>query len=111
VFRCYEDYDRARTMTLRFKIENVARTERFQVVLNGQPIDPAEQKVLYASHGRDARIHTVTLEPYQEYEVALQPAHLRKGENRLEITPTKLLPELEQPIRLREIELWVHYGD
>ena len=109
-FRCYEDYDSARTITLRFKIENVARTEQFQASLNGQPIEAGQQQVRYASNGRDTRVHTVKLGPYLEYEITLQPAQLKKGENHLEITPTKLLPKLATNINLREIELLVSYA-
>ena len=71
-FRCYEEYDRTRAITLRFKIENVARTEQFQASLNGQPIEPGQQQVRYAANGRDTRIHTVKLGPYLEYEIALR---------------------------------------
>lgn len=110
VFRYYEDHDRARAITLRFKIENVARTEHFQTSLNGQPIAPSHQQIRYAANGRDTRIHTVKLGPYLEYEITLRPAQLKKGENHLEITPTKLLPELTTKINLLEIELLVHYA-
>jgi hypothetical protein len=109
-FRCYEDYDNARTITLRFKIENVARTEQFQASLNGQTIQPDQQQVRYAANGRDTRIHTVTLGPYLEYEITLQPAQLTKGENRLEVTPTRLIPELATKINLTEIELLAGYA-
>jgi hypothetical protein len=54
------------------------------VKLNGRPIDTSRQQVRYAANGRDTRIHTVTLGPYQEQVLALQPAQLRKGENILE---------------------------
>jgi hypothetical protein len=109
-FRCYENYDRAQTITLRFKIENVARTEQFRVSLNGQPIEASQQQVRYAANGRDTRIHTVKLGPYLEYEITLQPSQLRKGENHLEVIPSKLLPELTPKISLLEIELLVAYS-
>jgi len=108
-FRCYEDYDRARTITLRFKIENVARTEQFQASLNGQPIDASQQQVRYAANGRDTRVHTVKLGPYLEYEITLQPPQLTKGENHLKVTPTKLQSDLATKINLLEIELLVGY--
>jgi len=110
VFRCYEDYDRARAITLRFKIENVARTEQFQASLNGQPIAASQQQVRYAANGRDTRIHTVKLGPYLEYEITLQPSQLKKGENHLEVTPATLLPKLTTKINLLEIELFVRYA-
>ena len=65
-----------RAITLRFKIENVARSEQFQVSLNGQPIEAGQQQVRYAANGRDTRIHTVKLGPYLEYEAALRPNQL-----------------------------------
>jgi hypothetical protein len=111
VFRCYEDYDRTRAITLRFKIENVARTERFQASLNGRRIEPGEQQVRYAANGRDTRIHTVKLGPYLEYEVALPPDRLSKGENVLEVAPTRLIPDVATKVNLVEIELQVSYGD
>ena len=110
VLRCYEDYDRARAISLRFKIENVARTEQFQATLNGHPLQPGPHQVRYAANGRDTRIHTVKLEPYLQYEVTLRPGQLRKGENVLEVTPTRLAAGLATKIRLVEIELSVRYG-
>jgi len=103
-----EEY-RAAAITLRFKIENVMRDEQFRATLNDQPIDASQQQVRYAANGRDTRIHTVTLGPYLEYEVSLRPSQLRKGENRLEVVPTKLLSELATKINLLEIELLVSY--
>jgi hypothetical protein len=109
-FRCYEDYQRTRAITLRFKIENVARTEEFQVSLNGRPLDAAQQEVRYAGNGRDTRLHTVNLGPYLEYTLSLRPNQLKKGENLLEVTPKRLIPELQAKINLVEIELLVSYG-
>jgi hypothetical protein len=110
VFRCSEDYDRTRTIMLRLKIENVARTEQFQLSLNGQPVEARQQQVRYAANGRDTRIHTVKLGPYLEYEVSVQPSQLRKGENVLEVVPAKLQPDLATKINLVEIELLVSYA-
>lgn len=109
-FRCYEDYDRARAVTLRFKIENVARREQFQVSLNGRAIEPGNLQVRYGANGRDTRIHTVRREPYLQYEIALRPNQLCKGENLLEVKPTRLTPELAGKISLVEMELRVAYG-
>lgn len=108
-FRCYEDYDRALAMTLRFKVEHVARTEQFVVSLNGRPIDSSRQQVRYAGNGRDTRIHTVALGPYLEYEITLHPTQLCQGENLLEVKPTRLNPDLATKINLVEIELHVRY--
>jgi hypothetical protein len=110
-FRCHEDCDRARAIALRFKIENVARLEQFQASLNGHPLQPGRQRVRYAANGRDTRIHTVKLGPYLEYEIALQPNQLRRGENVLEVTPTRLTPDLTTKINLVEIELSVDCGE
>ncbi len=109
VFHCYEEYDRAQTLTLRFKIENVARTEQFQTHLNGHPVEPCSLQVRYAANGRDTRIHTVKLGPYLEYELSLRPNQLRKGENTLDIAPTRLIPDLTTKINLVEIDLRVCY--
>jgi len=110
VFRCYEDYDRASAITLRFKVENVVRTEQFQVSLNGHSLDAGRQGVRHAANGRDTRIHTFALLPYLEYEIPLQPSQLRKGENVLEVTPTRLVADLATTVRLMEVELLVGYG-
>jgi hypothetical protein len=110
-FRCYEDYGRTRAITLRFKIENVARSEQFQASLNGRPVEPGRQQVRYAANGRDTRIHTVALGPYLEYEVSLRPDQVRRGENVLGVTPTRLVPDLTTKINLVEIELHVSYKE
>lgn len=106
-FYCYEEYGQASKITLRFKIENVARSERFGVRLNGERLEPT---VFFAASGRDSRTHTVTLGPYLQLECALYPELLSKGENVLEITPTRLHPRLSTTITLAEIELIVHYN-
>jgi len=111
VFRCSEDYERTRAVTLRFKIENVARREQFQITLNGHAIASGQQQVRYAANGRDTRIHTVKLGPYLDYEIALQPSQLVRGENVLAVAPTKLTPGLSAKINLVEIELSVGYGE
>jgi hypothetical protein len=108
-FRCYEDYGRARNLTLRFKIENVVRREQFQVHLNGQPMQPDRQQVRYAANGRDTRIHSVKLGPYLEYEIFLRPNQLCTGENVLTVTPTRLNTDLKTKINLVEMELLVRY--
>jgi len=109
VFRCYEDYDRAKELTLRFKIENVARSETFGITLNGRPIEPPQQAITYAANGRDTRTHTVKLGPYLRYEVSLRPSQLKQGENLLAIKPAQLIADLTGKINLVEIELSVRY--
>lgn len=91
-------------------IENVARTEQFLASLNGREIGPGASQVRCAANGRDARIHTVALGPYLEFEAALRPDQLRKGENVLEVKPARLAPGLTGKISLVEIELHVSYG-
>lgn len=108
-FRCYEDYGQAKSLRLRFKLEQVMRDELFAVSLNGQPIAPDQQQVRYAANGRDTRVHTVALGSYLEYEISLRPNQLRRGENLLEVAPKRLVPELATTIQLREIELLVSY--
>lgn len=108
-FRCYEDCNSATSILLRFKVEPVARSEQFDVCLNGQTIAPKDLTVLYASNGRDARIHPVTLGPYFEYELALQPSQLAKGDNVLTVKPVHLLPDTTGAIRLAELELRIQY--
>jgi hypothetical protein len=109
-FRCYEDCAAANRLTLKFKLENTLRSERFSLSLNGRPIDARRTTLRYASNGRDARMHTVTLGPYLEYEVALAPEQLNAGENVLVVTPTKLIPGLKPAIHLLELELSVEYA-
>lgn len=108
-FRCYEEYGLAKCIVLRFKLENVMRDEQFTLSLNGETLGPQQQQVRYAASGRDTRVHTVRLGPYLEYELALRPGQLRRGENRLEVAPARLRPELATTIQLREIELEVRY--
>jgi hypothetical protein len=109
-FPCYEDYARARAITLRFKVENVMRSERFAISLNGRRFEPGTLRVRYAANGRDTRIHTVTLLPYLQYEVALRPADILRGENVLEVTPERLIADLLGKINLVEVELSVSYA-
>jgi hypothetical protein len=108
-FRSYEDYDRASALVLRFKIVNVARDERFRTTLNGRPLEPRAGELKYAAGGRDARMHTVALGPYLQYDVALGAGQLRQGDNTLEVAASKLLADLTTPIKLAEIELLVRY--
>ncbi|MFH1266736.1 MAG: hypothetical protein ABIK89_13490, partial [Planctomycetota bacterium] len=110
VFRCYEDYDRAKEMTLAFKVENVARGETFAITLNGRPVEPPDEAVTYATNGRDTRIHTVKLGPYLRYDVPLKPGQLEKGQNTLDVKPARLIADLAGKINLVEIELAVRYG-
>jgi hypothetical protein len=110
-FPCYEDFAVARAITLRFKILNVVRSERFRATLNGRPLEPGAGELQYAAGGRDTRMHTVALPPYLQYEVAVRAAQLRQGENTLEVAASRLLAGLTTTIKLAEIELVVRFGN
>lgn len=107
--RCYDDYERAHSLVLKFKIENVFRTERFSIMLNDKPIDDAALTIQSAAGGRDTRMHTITLGPYLEYELALKPQDLISGENTLTVTPKELTPNFSGTINLREISLQIFF--
>jgi hypothetical protein len=110
-FRCYEDYQGARALTLRFKIENVTRGEQFSIRLNGGDVDPARLRVSYTANGRDTRIHTVALGPYLDYELSLRPDQLKRGDNMLEVTPVRLATDLLQKVNVVELEFLVDYAE
>jgi hypothetical protein len=110
VFRCYEDHERAKGRILRFKLADVARSEQFELSLNGRRIAAENHSVRYASNGRDTRIHTVKIGPYQQHEVSLEPSQLLRGENWLEVKPLKLLPGIVERLNLVELELSVRYA-
>ena len=48
-------------------------SRRVQSGLNGRAIDAARIRRLHAPGGRDARIHSIPLEPYSQYIVTLAP--------------------------------------
>ena len=108
-FRCHDELKDAHSITLKFKIENVMRDERFQPSLNGNSVPATKQLIKYAANGRDPRVHTVKLEPYLQYEISLDASQIRRVENHLELKPTMLIPDLANTIQLREIELIVKY--
>ncbi|HPV24944.1 MAG TPA: hypothetical protein PLJ65_12270, partial [Casimicrobium sp.] len=64
---------------MKFKIENVFRTERFAITLNGKPVDESALTIRSAAGGRDTRMHTITLGPYLEYELAPKAEELVRG--------------------------------
>lgn len=110
VFRCYENGAEAKERMIRFKLENVARSEQFEVLLNGRPVDPGRRSIRYAPNGRDTRIHTVKIGPYQQYDLSLGSEELLRGENVLEIKPVKLLPGIIEKVNLIELEVMIRYG-
>ena len=85
------------------------RNERFEPILNGQPIDSRQQRIRYAANGRDTRVHTVTLGPYLENELALTPMQLVQGRNVIELLAANLVPNLQTTVNLREVELLIRY--
>lgn len=100
-FHCYEECGQASKIALRFKVDTVARSERFGGRGHGEHL---ELTVFIAVQGRDFRTHTVTLAPYLQPECALMPEPLSKGENVLGITPARLHLRLFTAIHLVEIE-------
>ena len=109
VFRCFENYSLAKKIVLKFKVENVLGTERFEVAFNGETISRDSQQIMYVSNGRDRRVHTAKLSPYFIHTLSLRPEQMRKGKNVLEVKPVKLEPELKGKIYLLEIELVIEY--
>jgi hypothetical protein len=109
-FRCFEDYEAASEVLLKFKIEHVARSESFDILLNGKRLDPANYFLTFSSYGRDTRTHTVPLGPYLNYSIPLKPDQLVKGINQLEIRPTELKNDRTGEVRLTEVELIVNYA-
>jgi hypothetical protein len=109
-FRCYEEFANAKALTLRFKLENTTRSERFALALNGRTIGDDQTTLRCAANGRDTRMHTIALGPFLEYEVSLRPSQLKSGVNELVVTPKKLRPDLSQRIQLMELELVVTYS-
>jgi hypothetical protein len=108
VFRCYDAAD-AKTLRLQVKTVNVTIRDEFSLALNGQAIDAARIRRLHAPGGRDARIHSIPLEPYSQYVVTLAPDMLQRGENRLTVSLRKGHPDLGGSIQLAELELFLHY--
>jgi hypothetical protein len=107
---CYEDCQQAREVKLRFKLENVARTEQFRASLNGRPINLTGQIVRFIADGRKSQAAEDLLGPYLEYQISLMPNEIRKGENMLAITPIEFERDQNVAVNLREIELEFAYS-
>ena len=107
-FRCYHAAG-AKAIRLQVKTANVTIRDEFSLALNGQAIDAARISRLHAPGGRDARIHSIPLEPYSLYVVGLAPEMLRRGENRLTVSLRAGDPDLSAGIDLVELELFCHY--
>ncbi|MBI5394129.1 MAG: hypothetical protein HZA91_02405 [Verrucomicrobia bacterium] len=107
-FRCYDGRN-AKEITLKLKTAGVTTREQFSFTLNGRPVPPNRIRRLHASGGRDARIHSVVLQPYSQFVFNLSHDMLRRGENQLTVTPDEKEPDLTGKIDLVEMELLLRY--
>jgi hypothetical protein len=107
-FRCYHAAN-AKKLTLKLKTVGVTTNEQFTFTLNGQPIASERITRLHAPGGRDARIHSIPLAPYSQFEFNLSRDMLRCGENRLVVSLSNKEPDLTGKIELLELELLLRY--
>ena len=84
--------------------------DHFELRLNGSEIANDRIQRLHAPGGRDARIHSIRLEPYSQYVIRLKPDMLRRGDNCLRVTLKRKDPNLFGQIEVRELELFVCYA-
>ncbi len=110
VWRCYEDYAAAREIALELKLVGVTIHDQFGFALNGEAVTPARVRRLHSANGRDARLHSVKLDPYSLYVLDLDHAHLLQGVNRLSVRLIASEPDLLGAIEVREVKLSVGYG-
>ena len=108
-FRCYHAAE-AKAIRLQVKVAGVSTRDEFSLMLNDQAVDASRVRRLHASGGRDARIHSIRLEPYSQYVMTLAPDMLRRGENRLTVTLSKPDPHLTGSIQVVELELSLQGG-
>ena len=109
VFRCY-DADGARSVQLEVKTARVTVADEFRLTLNGQPLDASRIRRLHAPGGRDARVHSLKLDPYSQFVVTLTPKMLNRGENRLGVTLHQGDAGVRGKIDLVELELRLQYA-
>lgn len=107
-FRCFEGTD-TKEITLKLKTAGVTTRERFSFALNGKPIAGDRIQRLHAPDGRDARIHSVPLQPYSQFVFNLSRDILRRGENQLIVSLDEKEPDVTGKIDLVEMELLLHY--
>ena len=107
-FRCFDAVD-AKEVTLKIKTVGVTSRERFTVALNGKPLPGERIRRLHASDGRDARIHSIKLEPYSQFIFGLAPEMLCRGDNRLTVALAEQEPDVTDAIELLEMELLLRY--
>lgn len=103
-FRCYHAAN-AKKLTLKLKTVGVTTREQFNFTLNGQPIANNRIQRLHSPGGRDARIHSIPLAPYSQFEFNLSRDMLRHGENRLVVSLSNKETDLTGKIELLELEL------
>ena len=92
---------------LRVKLASVTRNDAFEFCLNAQPLATDRITRLHAVRGRDARVHSVRLDPYSLYVLKPGPAALKAGENVLEIRSVALEPNLIGAITAAELEVLI----
>jgi len=107
-FRCYHT-ETAAEVQLQIKVAGVTIRDACAFELNGRPITDARIRRLHAPGGRDARIHSIPLDPYSQYTLSCSPGMLRPGDNRLTVTLTEGEPDLFGRIDLVELELFLEY--
>jgi hypothetical protein len=107
VWQCYEDYAAAEKITLELKLVGVSLRDEFAFTINGHPV-PQTQR-LYSSSGRDARIHSLPLDPYSQYTIQVDADWMASGANTLGIAFTQRNPALLGQVQLREVALDIAY--
>jgi hypothetical protein len=107
-FRCFEGAD-AKEITLKLKTVGVTTHERFSFTLNGKPIPGDRIQRLHAPDGRDARIHSVPLQPYSQFVFRLAPEMLHRGDNQLTVFLDEKEADVTGKIDLVEMELLLRY--
>ena len=108
-FTCYEDFPAAREITLECKVVGVSLRDRFAFSINGRPVPAERSECLYSASGRDARVHSVPLEPYAQFTLTLDASWLQQGANVLEVALADRHPALLGVVELREVKLDVRY--
>jgi len=108
-FHCYEDFAAAREITLELKLVGVSLRDQFAFSVNDQAVPGERVTRLHSASGRDARVHSVSLDPYSQYTLKLDARRLTPGANILEVTLTQRHPALLGTVQLREVKLDVKY--
>jgi len=107
-FRCYHAAN-AKKATLKLKTVSVTTHEQFNFTLNGQPVASDRIQRLHSPGGRDARIHSIPLAPYSQFEFNLARDMLRHGDNRLTVSLSNKESDLTGKIELLELELLLRH--